>query len=176
MTLKTRLCLGCGLTPDASYYNVDIRASKDVDLVCDIRTLEFPPERFIEILAKDVLEHISFVEAKKLMRKCYGWLQPHGALIIHFQDMRFCALEIAKSRVGDEEYTHEVLRWIYGSPGEGETDYLHGWHRWGYTKESLCKILKDIGFKIVYTEVTCNGLGLLVIAGKDGVAGAEKTK
>jgi predicted SAM-dependent methyltransferase len=166
MTLKIRLNLGCGLTPDPSYFNVDIRASKDVDLVADIREVTFPPERFIEIKAKDVLEHISFVEAKKLMRKCYGWLQPHGTLVIHFQNMRFCAVEIARIREGEEEHLHEVLMWIYGNPGEGTTDYLHGCHSWGYTKESLCKILRDIGFKIVESDVTCGGFGLLVIACK----------
>jgi predicted SAM-dependent methyltransferase len=176
MSSKLKLNLGCGLTPDPSYFNVDIRASKDTDLVCDIRELTFPPERFIEIVAKDVLEHISFIEAKKLLRKCYSWLKPNGTLTIHFQDLHFCASEITKAR-SDEGYMHEVLMWIYGSDGEGHTDYLHGWHRWGYTKESICKILKGIGFKIVFTDVTCNGLGLLVIAGKDGaVDGAKKTK
>ena len=176
MTTKTRLCLGCGLTPNPAYLNVDIRASKDVDVVSDIRTVQFPPESFIEIIAKDVLEHVSFTEAKKLLRNCYGWLQPKGVIVIHFQNMRFCAAKLAESNEDNEDCTFEVLRWIYGTPGEGDTDYLHGWHRWGYTKESICKILRGIGFKIVDTHVTCNGFGLLVIACKDGVDSAEETE
>jgi predicted SAM-dependent methyltransferase len=169
MVEKTRLNLGCGPNSNPNYLNVDVRKFEGVDVVADLRELKFPSESFTEILVKDVIEHLSFEEAKRLMRKCYGWLKKKGVLVLHTQDIHFLAKALASTGNYDNPFHFEVLKWVYGSTSEGETNYLHGFHRWGYSKESLSKILHAIGFKVVETTTDCSGFGLGVLACKDSL-------
>jgi len=168
MVEKTRLNLGCGPTPKPDYYNVDIRPFEGVDLVADIRTLKFPDETFTEIHCKDMIEHISFAEAKQLLRNCHGWLKPKGVLLLHTQNMQFLGARIAETENYDDPFHFEVLRWIYGTGGEGDTNHPNGFHKWGYSRQSLSKILIGIGFRILEAETTCSGFGMAFVAVKGG--------
>ncbi len=138
-----------------------MRKDGNPDIVADIRKFsddQFKQGVFEEILAFDVIEHISFVECKRLMRQCWNWLEPNGSIQLHTQNMRYIASIIA------EDDNNEALRWIYGSLGEGDTNYNGGYHRWGYTKTSLAKLLTGLGFKVIVSNEDCNGFGLQVTA------------
>jgi len=169
MVEKTRLNLGCGPNADPNYLNVDVRKFEGVDIVSDLRELKFPSESFTEIMVKDVIEHVSFEEAKRLLRNCYGWLKKRGVIVLHTQNIRFLAETLAQTGNYDDSFHFEVLKWVYVSTGEGNTNYLHGFHRWGYSKESLSKILQAIGFKVVETTIDWGGFGLGVVACKDSL-------
>jgi predicted SAM-dependent methyltransferase len=156
--MKDRLNLGSGKSYLPDCVNVDVRLNVGADIVADIRTVEFPPESFSEILCSDVLAHIKYVEARQVLRKCYGWLKPNGALWIHTPNLRFLAGILSHS---DNE---ECLRWMYGSSGEGTTNYEENLIRWAYSAESLTRILTDIGFTVASVKSTCHGFGLHVIA------------
>ncbi len=158
-----RLNIGSGLKNRVGYVNVDVRKEGNPDIVADISKFgddDFKVGEFEEILAFDVIEHISFVECKKLLRQCWNWLQPNGTLQLHTQNMRFLASVLA------EDDNVEVLRWIYGSLGEGDTNYEGGFHRWGYTKTGLTKLLENMGFKVIVAVEDCQGYGLMVTAVK----------
>jgi predicted SAM-dependent methyltransferase len=79
---KTKLNLGCGTEPIEGYCNVDIRDLPGVDLVCDIREMVWPEECFDEILAVDIIEHLSFQEAETLLKQCHRWLKSGGCLTV----------------------------------------------------------------------------------------------
>jgi predicted SAM-dependent methyltransferase len=156
--MKERLNCGAGKSYLPDYWNIDIRQNVGADQIADIRTVEFPPESFREIKCCDVIAHVKYVEARQVLRKCYVWLKPNGALWIHTPNLRYLATVLSQS---DNE---ECLRWMYGSSGEGTTNYSENLIRWAYSKESLTKILTEIGFMVAHVEQTCNGFGLHVMA------------
>lgn len=166
MVEKQKLNLGCGRDAKQDYLNVDLRKFEGVDIVADVRELKFSPNMFTEILAKDIIEHMSFEDAKKLLRNCLGWLKQKGILILHTQNMQYLASNLASGGDYSSDFHLEVLKWVYGSSGEGDTNYLHGFHRWGYSEKSLTKLLRDIGFQIAEAEIDCQGFGLYVVAFK----------
>ncbi len=155
-----KLCLGAGDKAKPGYVTVDIRPFPSVDIVSDVRTLSLQENAYEEILAFDLIEHLSCVEAKQLLRHCYEWLGTNGILILHTTNMQFCASRLCE---GDDR---EALRWIFGTFGEGETDYPEGYHKWSYSKHSLTDVLTAIGFQVLITDIDCKGYGLRVTAVK----------
>jgi SAM-dependent methyltransferase len=74
-----RLNLGCGTDVRAGWLNLDVAPLAGVDVVHDLRRLPLPfgDDRFAEILAKDVLEHLDYLP---LLRELHRILSPGGAL------------------------------------------------------------------------------------------------
>jgi len=163
---KTRLNLGSGKStvqfPDfrKTYFNVDVKQWDGTDLVFDMRDLEFEPETFTEILVSDCLDHVNFTEAKVLLRKIVSWLKPNGLLRIHTPNLRFLA-----SVLSDRD-NHEVLKWLYGSDGEGSTNYSSNLIRWCYSKESLSYLVKVQGLTITDIHEDCGGFAFVLVAKK----------
>jgi len=120
--------------------------------------LKWKPETFEEILAQDVIDHVSYINCKRLLRRCYRWLKPNGTLELHTPNLRHIATILSKKD------HHEATMWLYGSDGEGNTSYPENVIRWCFSKSSLSKILEAIGFTIVYSGTDCGGLGLRIIA------------
>ncbi len=158
--MKERLNLGSGKNPISDYWNVDLRANVGADEVADIRKIDYPPESFVEILASDVISHINPIEAKQLLRNCYRWLKPHGIIVIHTPNLRFLASILTER---DEV---EALKWMYGTAGDGTTNYPENHIQWNYSTDALSTILENIGFTIIQTVVTCNGYGFQTTAAK----------
>ena len=153
-----KLNIGCGDNKLTGYVNVDIQPRFNPDILADIMDVDFKNGRFIEIRMFDLIEHVSSVDGKRLLRKCYNWLQPGGSIIITTQNMRHVASLLT---YGDDD---EALRWIYGTFGEGETGHENGYHKWGYSASSLSGLLSTIGFQVLDTVERCNGYGLMVTA------------
>jgi predicted SAM-dependent methyltransferase len=165
--MKSRLNLGCGADIRPEYLNVDMHSYDGVDIVADVATVKFPNESFTEILAKDIIEHLTFIDAKALLRKCFGWLQKGGNIVIHVQNMPYLAQQLSNDGDYDDPFHFEVLKWIYGVSAVGDSKSPGRFHHWGYSDKSLSKILQKIGFKVVKTQVDCEGFGLLVVAYKE---------
>jgi len=60
---------------------------------------------------------------------------------------------------------HTALKWIYSSDGT-EADYWSNVPRWGYTKKSLSKILKAIGYQVLVAQTCLYELALGFVAVK----------
>ena len=157
----SRLNLGSGENRLAGYINVDIRAEARPDILADIMDVTFKDRAFEEIRMMDLIEHVSSLNGKKLLRRCFNWMQPGGSIIITTQNMSHVASLLVN---GDD--VDEALRWIYGSTGEGETDHDNGYHRWGYNASTLSGLLSTIGFQVLDAKVYCNGYSLMVTAVK----------
>lgn len=173
MEKSEKLNLGCGADIREDYLNVDGYAYEGVDVVTDITKLTFPSESFSEILAKDVLEHLTFVDAKKLLRDCYDWLKPNGTIMLHVQNLPYLASHLCRNEDFDDKFHFEVLKWIYGVSAIGDSKSPFRYHHWGYSEKSLSKILQGIGFYVAQSTVDCEGFGLLVIACKRGNDGGK---
>jgi hypothetical protein len=163
---KDRLNIGSGkstvLYPEnrAKYWNVDVRKYEGTDQIADMRIVQFPAESFIEILASDVIDHVTYTEAKPILRKFYQWLKPNGTLRIHTPNLRFLAQTLA------QKDNHEAIKWLYGTDGEGSTNYESNCIRWCYSKQSLTQLLEAQGFKILSSSIDCLGFGLNIVAVK----------
>jgi len=172
--MKPRLNIGSGADIREGYVNVDAHGYPGVDIVANILTVKFPPESFREILAKDILEHLTFMEAKWLVRKCFEWLKPKGIFTVHVQNLPYLAGELAKGGDYNTGFHLEILRWMYGVSAAGESVSPYRFHHWGYSKESMSRVLRTVGFRVVKAEVDCEGFGILLIGYKDGERNKRK--
>jgi glycosyltransferase involved in cell wall biosynthesis len=126
--------VGGGNTKIEGYLNLD-KYSPTADIKKDI--LEpglFQPESIDKFLLNHVLEHFIEPEAQKVVETLYTALKSGGALEIHVPDLSKIM------EVSDPEYRKKVL---YGWQLPGM------YHRWGYDKDSLRKVLETAGFRIV---------------------------
>lgn len=143
-----------------NYHNVDIRQYEGTDQIGDMRGLDFCEGEFEEILCNDCIDHITFVEAKVMLRKMASWLKTNGVLRIHTPNLRNLARHLA---MGDD---YESLRWLYGSDGEGSTAYASNIIRWAYSKESLTKMVEAQGLTVIECVDDCEGFGFHLVAVK----------
>lgn len=143
------------------YLNVDKRVGVGVDLVADIRSLEFIPDCIDEVLLQDVLEHLSLIEARELLHKLHRWMKAGGVVSISTPNMRVLARNLCSSDC------HESLKWIFGADGSsGHVEPL--FHHWGYSRYSLSTLLEGSGFGVLECFTDCFGFRLCVIAQKNG--------
>lgn len=157
----TRLNLGCGLNTCVTYLNVDIKPLENVDLVADIRHLEFRDGCFTIILAQDIIEHVSLAEATVLLEKCFRWLKVNGSLMIYTPNLTYLLFLLVSAK-GPAAY--EAMKWLYGSDGQRRDD--DNYHRWAYSLHSLTWLLGRIGFKVKRSFTDCGQFRLGVEARK----------
>lgn len=154
-----KLNIGSGKDYKDGWVNLDINTRFKADIYRDIMNFdpfEFDLDGFDEVYAKDVLDHITFNDLKKLLRRIYSWINHQGTLIIHLPNFDYCA---RKALNGESD----AMRWIYGSDGT-EADYASNIIRWGYTPKTLRNLLTSAGFTVVNERETCEGYGFLMIA------------
>lgn len=154
-----KLNLGSGKDYREGWVNVDSNPRFKPDVLMDIRDLEYENGTIHEILAQDVIDHVTFMEAKALLRKCFEWLKPLGTLNIHTPNLRTLGPEAAWGNV-------TALEWMYGSRGEGNTAYETNVTRWCYSPVSLTELLEKLGFEVIGVTPTCLGMAFRMIAVK----------
>lgn len=77
-----KINLGCGDEIKEGYVNLDMRKTHESVVIGDVRNIPFPDEYFEEIFAKDIYEHVSFLESKDLIGHWLSKLKTGGKLII----------------------------------------------------------------------------------------------
>jgi len=141
------------LTTEAKYYarhedkTIDTLRSGPLNPkgVCDeygsFTRLPFPPNKVGEILARQVLEHLSPIETYAGLRECNRVLCLSGLLRLDVPDF----VETVKALVdtGDKFY----LRHLLGvGKGSGASHLMH------YSRESLISLCNSFGFRFVLEE------------------------
>lgn len=157
---RTKLNVGSGKDYREGWVNVDMHPKFNPDVLGDIQKISFEDESFDEILAQDVIDHVTFHDCRKLIRKFHRWLKPGGTLNIHTPNLEQIGILAAR---GD----HEALKWLYGTDGEGSTNYETNIIRWCYSRRSLKDLLEPFKFKIVESKLDCIGYGIRFIAKKE---------
>ena len=159
--MRKRLNVGSGKDyrdPKEGWINLEPHEQFKADMRMDIRDAEFEENSLDEILAQDVIDHVSFMECKELMKKFYKWLKPNGVLNIHLPNFT----NISKwAREGN----HEAMTWIYGTDGQ-RANYSTNYIRWSYTPETLKTLLEWAGFIVYAYNDTCSGYGQRQMATK----------
>ncbi|WPL15606.1 hypothetical protein Thiowin_00508 [Thiorhodovibrio winogradskyi] len=144
-----RLNLGCGFTRLEGYLNVDFQALHSPDLVADVCDLSMlPADYYTEILAQDVLEHLSRFRLPALLREWNRLLEMDG--LLHFRVPSL--LDLAKLFELEENQTaarHEaLLQCLFGTQA-----YPGDYHLNSFTHLTLTAALSAAGFDLVSVTV-----------------------
>ncbi len=147
-----KLNLGCGLDKRPGYVNIDVRREVNPDIVWDLeRTpLPFPDNCAEEIIAKDVIEHISWRRVEDLLRDLYRILRPGGRIYVQVPDLEAIARKIILNPdycYGDLCGWKAISYWVYGAQ-----DYPENTHKSGFTISTLRRLLEEVGFVVEKCE------------------------
>lgn len=139
-----RVNLGCGNKYLDGWINVDKGDwTKDVD--SDLTKLPFDDDYADEALSVHVIEHFYVWEAPDVLEEWLRILKPGGKLIIECPDLQKTILHMANG-----ETRPELTMWpLYGDPRYGDPLMCH---KWGYTPNSLSKLMDYVGFKDITEE------------------------
>lgn len=146
---EARINLGCGGDYRQGYLNVDIRPDVKPDMVLDLETTFlrcFRDNTFDEILAKDVIEHISWRLVGDFLRDCFRVLKPGGKMYIQVPDLEAIAKKVILDpnfKFGELEGWRAISYWVYGGQ-----EYKENTHKAGFTIPTLKRLLEEIGFVV----------------------------
>lgn len=153
-----KINVGSGKDYREGWINIEPNERFPADIRDDIRNVSFEENSLDEILAQDVIDHVTCVECKELVKSFYKWLKPNGLLNIHLPNFRNVSSWAANGN-------HEAMCWIYGTDGK-RAYYDTNFIRWAYTPESLKELLEYAGFIVISYMDTCNGYGMRMMATK----------
>jgi len=155
------LNLGCGKNKFKDCINIDISRKFKPDLRCDIKYLPFEVDSVDGIYALDVLEHIPRNLVLQTLKSWYKILKVGGFLIIRLPNIRAISEKYLYEKIDAKEFS----RLIYGVQEENR---FPDFHKSGFDRETLTKILKSIGFREIENdiEVECNTNNMVLKFGK----------
>ncbi len=139
MNRPNKLNLGCGLDHRSGYINIDALDSVGADLVMDI-TDKFPFEdnSIEEIVAQDILEHLTANQQKDVFQEISRVLQMGGILKVRIPNVD----EII-NRFGSDTEVRNLF--LYGDTSETG---VWGAHKSGHTIQSFGRLVGSNGLKL----------------------------
>jgi hypothetical protein len=133
---------GCGYDKLAGYLNVDVHAACQPDLLIPIGDLSsLPKHHFLEVYAKDVLEHIPRSKSLETLLEFAALLRPGGTLIVQTTSITQVAKKLADNPSFADQFGWTVC--LFGTqahPGD--------FHYTGFTDTSLTVHLAAAGFSV----------------------------
>lgn len=144
-----RLNLGCGDKILPGYVNVDVveaRSGKKPDVLCDLHHLKpFPDNHADEVMAIHVVEHFWRWEVEAVLREWVRVMKPGGCMILECPNLVSACEEFLKNpdMFSREDQAGQKTMWVfYGDPSWKDPYMIH---RWGYTPNSLKKLMESVG-------------------------------
>ena len=147
-----KLNLGCGPSIMEGYVNIDTDPLDERVVKMNILDLDYPENSVDEIYAKDIIEHLPLEKSAKAIVH-WGTLCKRGATLF-IQTTNFKKIiEAYQSGVWNLKTVCYMLfagrNWVSGESKDED------WHKSTYDLETLTKIFKMAGFKVLeYKEDT----------------------
>jgi predicted SAM-dependent methyltransferase len=136
-----RVNVGAGHITRDDYLNVDSRELPGIDIVADVRQLPFQPEQLKELYSAHLLEHFPVEELRKvILPRWVSMLEDGGKLVSVVPDVETMVSEQAAGRMPFDDFV-EVM---YGGQ-----EYAGDFHFSGFSKETLTRLLEDVGLEDV---------------------------
>ena len=182
--MENRICLnvGCGLSCGKSWKNIDSSPSlriskipvlgKVVSKFCNIPTWpqeviygdvisgDMAPENSCELIfASHVLEHLSFYDARHVLRNFFRILKPGGTLRIIVPDLEVCVNNYIRRKANHECNAGNSLIEELGMGlnvsresflSRLKSAFANSRHQWMYDRSSLILLMEEAGFKEVH--------------------------
>jgi len=152
-----KLNLGCGGDKRKGWVNIDVNSKFAPDRVLDVRKLDYQNNSVDEILALDILEHFSYNETLPILKEWIRVLKPGGIIAIRVPSLK----RIFERYLGHKINGEQAAKMLYGSQ-ENEYNY----HKAGFDKDYLVKLLKETGIAI--SEVWDDNCNLFIKGRKNG--------
>jgi SAM-dependent methyltransferase len=129
------------------------RAGHRPDVVCDLRRLEpFESQSVDEILSVHVIEHFWRWEAADVLREWARVLKPGGVMVLECPNLATACAELLKDpdRLAGPGGEGQRTMWVlYGDPAWKDPLMCH---RWGYTPQSLMRLMAQAGLENLRQE------------------------
>jgi predicted SAM-dependent methyltransferase len=155
-----RLHFGCGDKLLEDYINCDTMAWNPKIIKNDIiKPLPLDDNTVDEILSVHVIEHIPRHFIISIFIEWYRVLKPGGFVATEWPDLLKTCQEIINNPdcfwTNNEELLKRTLKSVYSD----YTKYpiLEMVHKWGYSAESMSRILKTVGYSKVETQTNLYG-------------------
>lgn len=142
---QVKLNIGCGGTKVAGYVNCDVDPLVKPDVVCPADRLPFDDESADEIMAIHVFEHFYPYDVPGVLVEWRRVLRAGGRLVLELPDLYKCC----KNFITAPWHEPHGIFGIYGDPKYGTEFMLH---KYGYTPESLSRILDEAGFRDIRSK------------------------
>jgi len=144
-----KLNLGCGHDKSENYLNVDLNASHEPDLLCDVTDLGvLPDSHYSYILANDILEHIPRNKCLYTLKEWNRVLQPGGILEVQVPNIVGLLKLFTDPLRQNITAQEELSRCLYGSQ-----NYNGDYHYNGFTDITIEHNLQQSGFKIKQKDI-----------------------
>ncbi len=146
-----RLNYGCGDGRLDGHVGIDVRPCRGADHVLPAwDTSPFEPDSVDQIYSRHMLEHLIPQDARRALGAWLNILKPGGVLRVVLPDLDFHARQLLGEQNSwtpdpPENLAH-ALAGFYGwhDPARGGT--VEDAHRWGYTWQTLARLLGEIGY------------------------------
>lgn len=158
-----KLHLGCGFNRLKGWLNTDLNPGKDIYYLDFTQVFPFSKQTFDYIYAEHTIEHVSFINAVKMLKNAYQVLKKGGKIRISTPDLE----QILKLRLTNKTPTQKrYLQWMLNNfildkkavlIGKNNltlaativiSNYFRDWdHQVIYDEVSLKTLLESIGFK-----------------------------
>lgn len=140
-----KLNMGCGFDKKKGYLNIDLNEFHDPDLVADVCNLEMLPSGYYEeIIAYDVLEHITRNKTKLVLSEWNRLLKNNGSLHLQVPDLLGILSLFKKDEYQSIDKQEGLVHCLFGSQ-----QYHGDFHHTGFTELILRNYLAETGFKIL---------------------------
>ena len=136
-----RINVGAGHVTRDDYLNVDSRELPGIDIVADVRQLPFQSQQLKELYSAHLLEHFPVEELRRVvLPRWVSLLEDGGKLVAVVPDVETMVSERAAGRIPFDDFV-EVM---YGGQ-----EYAGDFHFSGFSKETLTRLLEDVGLEDV---------------------------
>lgn len=141
--------VGCGDDRRVGYVNIDLRADV-ADLVGDVGHLPMRDGSVRELLAFDILEHVSAWRTPQLLGEWFRVLAPSGRLVLRVPN-----LEMLGRHLADPVLAESMIQNIYGGHRFGP-DGAWDAHHTGWTPCLAEEMLQRAGFEVRANDQALN--------------------
>jgi hypothetical protein len=136
-----RVNIGAGHIPRDGYLNVDSRELPGIDIVADVRDLPFGEGEVKEIYSAHLLEHFPVeVLRRTILPHWVSMLEDGGKLVSVVPDFETMVAERAAGRISFSDFIEVTY---------GGQEYDGDFHFSGFSKETLTRLLEEIGLEDV---------------------------
>ena len=128
--------------PEGTPVRMDIREDTKPDIICDVRQIPEPTEKYDIVYSSHVLEHFSFTSTMKVLKEWIRILKVGGELRLILPNLEWAC----KAVVDNKGQIPMYAMWVF----YGQQDYPKNFHAAGFTPATLedlltsTKVLKDI--------------------------------
>jgi len=157
----TRVNLGCGISKQEGYLNIDIDPKCNPDKIANITNLDFIEDESVELVETyHTIEHLWLEEVPKFFKEMKRIIKKGGKLIIECPDLEKCFSNMKKF----PDRLEIGINGIFGNADRKIIDqyydsYVNALHKTGFTKDIFKKYLEENGFKVIkfYDSIKYHG-------------------